>query len=185
MSKTSTRTMQKMYGRALIQPDTLNTETREVEVVFATETPVARWSWEEDYNEILVCEAGAIRMERANKGLPVLDSHNSYSLDAQIGRSTKVWVNDKKEVCATLRFSKRAKVEDLFQDITDGIISDISVSYLAKNYFNKSPQWFYQRLNGNSVNGKPAKFTPNELMKLRDSLTDISTKINQSVASVV
>ncbi|GHT04875.1 hypothetical protein AGMMS49525_11670 [Bacteroidia bacterium] len=75
--------------------------------------------------------------------------------------------------------------EQLLRQKLEGVLPAISVSYLAKNYFNKSPQWFYQRLNGNSVNGKPAKFTPNELMKLRDSLTDISTKINQSVASVV
>jgi hypothetical protein len=67
----------------------------------------------------------------------------------------------------------------------ESVLPAISGSYIAKNYFNKTPQWFYQRLNGNFVNGKPAKFTKNELTTLKNSLTDISTKINQSVAFVV
>jgi phage head maturation protease len=128
------QTISKMLGRALIEPTSLNRETREVDIVFATETPVFRFGWEEDYNEVLVCEAGAIRMERADKGLPVLDAHNSWTLNAQLGRTTKVWVNDKKEACATVRFSKRAQVEDLLNDIADGIITDISVGYRVYKY---------------------------------------------------
>lgn len=68
-----------MFGRALVVPESVNAETREVEVVFATETPVFRFGWEEDYNEVLVCEASAIRMTRAEKGIPVLDTHNCWS----------------------------------------------------------------------------------------------------------
>ncbi|MDR3286251.1 MAG: DUF5053 domain-containing protein [Prevotellaceae bacterium] len=65
------------------------------------------------------------------------------------------------------------------------ILPVISVSYLAKTYFDKTPQWFYQRLNGNVVNGKQAKFTDNELNVLANALSDISDKIKQSVAFVV
>ena len=53
----------------------------------------------------------------------------------------------------------------------------ISISYVAKTYFNKTRSWFYQRLNGNLVNGKPAKFTKDELFKLDSALKDISKKI--------
>ena len=80
----------KFYGRALFVPDTLNEETREIEVTFATETPVFRFGWDEDYNEVLVCDKSAMRMDRVNKGLPVMDTHNNYSLSSQIGRTTEV-----------------------------------------------------------------------------------------------
>ena len=117
------------YGRALVQPASLDTEAREVDVVFATETPVPRFGWEEDYDEVLVCEAGAIRMERANRGLPVMDCHNTWSVFAQLGRTVKVWINERRELCARIKFSQRAQVAELFQDITDGIVKDISVGY--------------------------------------------------------
>jgi hypothetical protein len=123
------RTTSTQYGRALVQPASLDTEAREVDVVFATETPVPRFGWEEDYDEVLVCEAGAIRMERANRGLPVMDCHNTWSVFAQLGRTVKVWINEKRELCARIKFSQRAQVAELFQDITDGIVKDISVGY--------------------------------------------------------
>ncbi|MDH6356870.1 DUF5053 domain-containing protein [Parabacteroides sp. PF5-9] len=73
---------------------------------------------------------------------------------------------------------------ELIRDKLNAVLPVISVSYLAKTYFKKSPQWFYQRLNGNIVNGKPAQFTKSELGVLRSALIDISNKINAS-ASVV
>lgn len=57
------------------------------------------------------------------------------------------------------------------------ILPVLSVSYIAKNYFNKSRQWFYQKLNGNIVNGKPAKFTKEEIETLNFALKDLSKKI--------
>lgn len=53
----------------------------------------------------------------------------------------------------------------------------ISLSYLARHYFNKSRSWLYQRLNGNTVNGKPARFTEEELTTLNNALKDISEKL--------
>lgn len=53
----------------------------------------------------------------------------------------------------------------------------VSLSYLAKNYFKKSRSWLYQRLNGNVVNGKPARFTEEELITFNNALQDISKKI--------
>jgi hypothetical protein len=65
------------------------------------------------------------------------------------------------------------------------VLPVISVSYLAKNYFNRTPQWFYQRLNGNIVNGKQSAFNENELVILRNALSDISKEINRSVAFLI
>lgn len=57
-------------------------------------------------------------------------------------------------------------------------LSVISVSYLAKNYFHKTPQWFYQRMNGNRINGKPASFTKEEIEILNFAIQDISKKLS-------
>jgi len=57
------------------------------------------------------------------------------------------------------------------------VLPILSVSFIAKNYFNKSRQWFYQKLNGNIVNGKPAKFTKEEIKTLNSALKDLSKKI--------
>lgn len=59
----------------------------------------------------------------------------------------------------------------------DEISNIISISYIAKEYFGKTPQWFYQRLNENIVNGKPATFTEDEIKTLNFALKDISKKI--------
>lgn len=128
------RTMGVMYGRALIQPATLNTDLREVDVVFITETLVPRFGWTEDYDELLVCEQAAIRMDRVNRGLPVLDCHRSDSVFNQIGRSVKVWIDDQKQLCARVRFSQRKEVAGLLQDIADGIVKDISGGYEIYKY---------------------------------------------------
>jgi hypothetical protein len=80
--------------------------------------------------------------------------------------------------------NKRVESE-ILRDKLESVLPAISVSHLAKEYFGKTPQWFYQRLNGNTVNGKQAKFTNNELHVLADALKDISKRISQSVAFVV
>ena len=41
-----------LYGRALVQPTTIDQEAREVDVVCATEKMVTRFSWDEDYDEM-------------------------------------------------------------------------------------------------------------------------------------
>lgn len=53
----------------------------------------------------------------------------------------------------------------------------LNLAYIAENYFHKSRGWFSQRLNGATVNGKPAHFTQNELKTLADALSDISRQI--------
>ena len=53
----------------------------------------------------------------------------------------------------------------------------ISYSYIAKNYFNKSNEWLYQKIRGYNINGKTAKFSKEELNILNFALQDISKKI--------
>lgn len=134
------RIIEKQFGRVLIQPATLDRENRTVDVVFATETPVPRFGWEEDYNEVLQCDPSAVRMERINKGLPVVDSHRTASVFSQLGKSVKVWFDKaKREMWATIKFSTRSEVEGIFKDIEDGIISEISVGYRVYKFEREAP----------------------------------------------
>jgi hypothetical protein len=58
------------------------------------------------------------------------------------------------------------------------IESAISLSFIARKYFGKSKEWLYQRLNGYAVNGKPAKFTEDELNTLNGALKEIGNQIS-------
>lgn len=74
--------------------------------------------------------------------------------------------------------------ELILKEKLEEVLPIISVSYLAKNYFKKTPQWFYQRLNGNTVNGKEAHFTPNELETLSVALKEIGQKLSTSASLI-
>lgn len=58
------------------------------------------------------------------------------------------------------------------------ILKMVSMAYVAKTYFGKSKEWLYQRINGNLVNGKPARFTKEELRILDAALKDIGSRLS-------
>ncbi|WP_418443070.1 DUF5053 domain-containing protein [Alistipes shahii] len=72
--------------------------------------------------------------------------------------------------------NERAK-EAIIKDQIKDILPVISLSYIAKEYFGKTKEWLYQRVNGNIVNGKPAKFTDEEKQTLNFALKDIAKKL--------
>lgn len=120
--------------RAMFQPSTIDEDARTIEVVFATETPVARWTWDDgEVKEVLECASGAVRMERLDNGAPFLNSHSRYRINDVLGvvESAQV-VNG--EARATVRFSKRKDVEPVWQDVRDGILRNVSVGYKVHEY---------------------------------------------------
>lgn len=60
----------------------------------------------------------------------------------------------------------------------------LSLSFIARKYFNRSKEWLYQRLKGYKVNGKPAQFTPEERKRLADALLDISKQAKDIALSI-
>ncbi|MDR1162184.1 MAG: DUF5053 domain-containing protein [Tannerellaceae bacterium] len=79
----------------------------------------------------------------------------------------------------TDEFIKDIEVRVQLMEVTEVV----SLSYIAKNYFNKTRQWLYQKINGNVVNGKPAKFTPEEINTLNFAIHDISKKLGSITIS--
>ena len=53
----------------------------------------------------------------------------------------------------------------------------VSMAYIAQNYFGKTRSWLAQKLNGNTVDGKTAQFSTEELATLKFALSDISKKL--------
>jgi hypothetical protein len=60
----------------------------------------------------------------------------------------------------------------------------VAMSYISKNYFHKTRQWLYKKINGSPVNGKPAKFTEKELDTLNYAIQDISKKLGSTIISL-
>lgn len=53
----------------------------------------------------------------------------------------------------------------------------LNLAYIAKHYFGKTKNWLYQRLNGNLINGKKAKFNEKEIEIFNRALSDMSIKL--------
>lgn len=122
---------------ATVAANSFNADDNTVEVVFATDTPVLRSTWDGSYFEILSIDAAHMRMERVNSGAPVLNNHYGYSLESQLGKVERAWIENG-VAKAKLRFSKREDLKGIIDDIRDGIISSVSVGYRVYKYEEKA-----------------------------------------------
>lgn len=55
---------------------------------------------------------------------------------------------------------------------------------IAKDYFGKSKQWLYQRIQGYKINGKTAEFSASDKEKLKKALIDISEEIKKTALRI-
>ena len=65
-------------------------------------------------------------------------------------------------------------IKEKLAEVSDGL----SLAYIAKQYFGKSKEWLYQRLNGSVVNGKQAGFKREEVVKLQMAIRDFGNKLS-------
>lgn len=100
----------------------INEDARTVDLVFSTETDqVERWFG----TEILDHSPKAVRLGRLKNAAPLLMDHDSRD---QVGVIESAAIANG-EGRATVRFSKSARGEEIFQDVKDGIRSKVSVGY--------------------------------------------------------
>ena len=99
----------------------LDEENRTVRLSFSSEEPVERWFG----SEVLSHSPESVRMDRLNGGAPLLWNHDTSD---QIGRVESASIEDGRGY-AVVRFSKSARAEELYQDVVDGITSNVSVGY--------------------------------------------------------
>lgn len=122
----------KQSTRADFVPSSYKEDTKTIDVVFATDTPVLRYSWDGPFYEVL--DMAGHQTDRSAGSLPVLNNHDRYSgVTGIIGRAENIRMENGKWM-ATVRFSSREDVAPIIQDVRDGIIQDISVGYRVYKY---------------------------------------------------
>jgi hypothetical protein len=137
--------------QADVQPASVNLERRTVDVVWSTGARNLTYDFQRGMMilEELSLSPGQVRLDRLNRGAPVLDSHNRWSLDCVKAVVERGWLEDGKGK-ATIRFSQRADVEPIWQDVVAGIIRSVSIGYRVYKYEDVTPA-------DGSTNGVPVK----------------------------
>jgi len=109
--KFETREMPHLMTRASI--GSIDTEKREFEVVFATNSEVTMFDWDRgQFIEVLDMKPESVRMTRINSGAPLLDNHDSRKgtsgvLGAVVKDSAKV---DGQKATARVRMSNVIRI---------------------------------------------------------------------------
>ena len=122
-----------------LMPDTAIAETRTIEVVWSTGAAVRRrdpWSGRV-YEEFLSLDPAHVDLSRLNSGAPLLNAHDAFDLEDVIGVVERAWIareNGTYVGRAMVRFSDRADVEPIWQDVRGGIIRNVSVGYAVRAY---------------------------------------------------
>jgi len=101
-----------------------------IDMVLSAGARVQRYDWRYDraYLEELVVDASSIRMARLERGIPLLDSHSSYSLSNNLGVIEQPRIEGG-QLLARATFSRRPEVAGVVQDVQDGILRSISAGY--------------------------------------------------------
>ena len=101
----------------------------------ASEAPYLRFPfWDEPWVEVLGMQDSEIDLTRLNDGAPVLANHDRFTSYgdtplAGIGAVERAWVEGGR-LMADLVISRREALGDLRQDITDGLVRNVSIGYI-------------------------------------------------------
>lgn len=115
----------------------INEEARTVDLIFSTGAAVERrdyWTGQR-YLEVLSLDPKHVRLQRLNAAGPLLDAHSAWSvgdvLGAVVPGSARI---EKGKAIATVKFSARAAVEEIWQDVKAGIHRSVSVGYRVHKF---------------------------------------------------
>ncbi len=82
------------------------------------------------------------------------------------------------EIIATAPTSALSRIADMKNRCQDIRLLMLWGEF-AKNYFGKSPSWFYHKFNGIDGNGGVGGFTPEEAEQFRGALYDVAERIRR------
>jgi HK97 family phage prohead protease len=126
--------------QAEVVPTSIDTEAREIDIVWTTGAKVQRVRWEGwddriEYDEELVVEPGAIRLERLNGGAPFLNSHSSWRLSDVIGTVVEGSVKvERGQATARIRLTSAPDAADIVHRIMEKTVRHVSVGYRVHRY---------------------------------------------------
>ncbi len=122
--KTTTRKIKAkpLFRAAEFERATADSEARTVELSFSSEEPVERWFG----TEILDHSPSSVRLGRLNNGGPVLVDHDHRD---HVGVIESVSIDKDRRGRALVRFGKGERAMEIFNDVSDGIRTKVSVGY--------------------------------------------------------
>ena len=97
---------------------------RSVELAFASDKPIGH----EFGALVLSMDEAAVRLDRLRAGAPLLVNHDT---DDQVGVIEDVRLGTDGVARATVRFSRSARGEEIYQDVVDGIRQSVSVGFVV------------------------------------------------------
>jgi len=100
----------------------IDEKKRTVELSFSSEEPIERYFGV----EILDHGPGSVRLDRLNKGGPLLVDHDPKD---PVGVVERVSVGRDRKGRAVVRFGQSDRAKDVFRDVSDGIRRNVSVGY--------------------------------------------------------
>jgi HK97 family phage major capsid protein/HK97 family phage prohead protease len=106
----------------IMSVENIDKEKRTIELSFSSDVEVKRYGM----IEILEHSNDAVDFTRLNNGGPLLFNHN---LDEVIGVIERAYLDGTGKARALVRFSRREDAEEVWQDIQDGILKNVSVGY--------------------------------------------------------
>ena len=125
------------YTQGKVRVDSINEEERTVEVVFTTGQAGKRYHWDIGYYmEELEVSKRAINVERLEKGLPVIDNHETYQGIKGVQGITREFTIDEKngELIGTVFFPEEESVERTWQLVRQGVLKHWSLGYDVTEY---------------------------------------------------
>lgn len=131
MSANKSEKPKMFYREATIDASAMKEGSREVELSFASESPVQRYDWENGGFYMEVLDHSSVKsadFSRLNNGGALLRDHNRTQQPGVIVKNTARIDTDKKSR-ATVKFSRSKLGEEEFQDVKDGIRTLVSVGY--------------------------------------------------------
>lgn len=115
----------------MINPD-IDEATLEISFSCASSYPCRRWDDEQkvEYIERLIITPDSVDLTRLDGGASVLKNHDT---DKILGKVKRAWIEDG-ALCVRIQFRTDAMSRDLFTDIVNGIVPNVSIGYGVEAY---------------------------------------------------
>jgi HK97 family phage major capsid protein/HK97 family phage prohead protease len=100
----------------------VNSDTRNMRISFASETPVETWFGD----EVLDMSPGSMRIGARQTSMPLLFNHDASDI---LGVVEGIEVGDDRRAYADIRFGKDARGQWAMDQVTDGVLRNVSFMY--------------------------------------------------------
>jgi hypothetical protein len=152
-------------------PASANDDSRTIDAVWYAGAKVPRFDWRTGQEYDLILSMKGCRLDRLNNGGPVLDSHNAYGVESQMGVVRRAWA-EKATGKATIQFSKRDAVTPIWNDVRAGIIQNLSPG-----------MWIYKKVDTTPKGQERKEFTATDWEPFEISLLPIPGDANTTFMS--